>query len=105
MGCDTVGKPFFFLITHASLVHVRRTLARAKNVIDCEKFRTAHIGMLRSIRCLTRGGGQRRFYLDLIFNVKSCNYGGIKVWFGGRKARQTRFLVGKVVSCCQSGGS
>jgi hypothetical protein len=98
MGCDTVGKPFFFLITHASLVHVRRTLGSAKNVIDSEKFKTAHIGMLRSIRCLTgEGGGQRIFYLDLKFNVKSCNYGGIKVWFGGRNARQTRFLVGKVV--------
>ena len=68
-------------------------------MIDCEKFKTAHIGMLRRIRCLTGGGGgvQRIFYLDLIFNVKSCNYGGIKVWLGGRKARQTRFLVGKAL--------
>ena len=49
--------------------------------------------MLRSIRCLTGGGGgggQRIFYLDLIFNV--TNYCGIKVWLGGRKARQTRFF-------------
>jgi hypothetical protein len=54
------------------------------------------------------GGGQRIFFLDLIFNVKSCNYCGIKVWLGGRKARQTRFLVGNVVGCSQkikSGGS
>jgi hypothetical protein len=74
MGCDTVGKPFFFLITHASLVHVRRTLGSAENVIDRGKtgfvlkiFRSAHVGMLRSIRCLTgRGGGGGKGYFSWI---------------------------------------